>query len=66
MFLKNIPTEFLRRIPKADLHVHLGGSMRLSTLIELAKKEHVKLPAYTEKVSAKKYLRTAMLRWKNI
>ncbi len=43
-----VPTEFLQRIPKADLHVHLGGSMRLKTLIELARKEHVKLPAYTE------------------
>lgn len=47
--LKNIPLEFLQQIPKADLHVHLGGSMRLSTLIELAKKQKIKLPSYTEK-----------------
>ena len=43
-----IPSEFLQRIPKADLHVHLDGSLRLSTLIELAQKEGVELPAYTE------------------
>ncbi|WP_428060129.1 adenosine deaminase family protein [Candidatus Avelusimicrobium stercoris] len=46
--MMNIPSEFLKRIPKADLHVHLDGSLRLSTLIELAKKEGVELPAYTE------------------
>ena len=44
----HIPSAFLKRVPKTDLHVHLDGSMRLSTLIELAKKERVKLPAYTE------------------
>ena len=47
--MKRVPTEFLKRIPKADLHVHLDGSLRLSTLIELAKKEGVALPDYTEK-----------------
>lgn len=47
--MNNINSEFIRRIPKADLHVHLDGSLRLSTLIELAKKEGVELPAYTEK-----------------
>ncbi len=47
--MKRVPVEFLKRIPKADLHVHLDGSLRLSTLIELAKKEGVALPAYTEK-----------------
>lgn len=46
--MMNIPSEFLKRIPKADLHVHLDGSLRLSTLIELAQKEGVELPAYTE------------------
>ena len=44
----HIPASFLRRIPKADLHVHLDGSLRLSTLIELAQAKGVKLPAYTE------------------
>ncbi len=45
----HIPAAFLRQIPKADLHVHLDGSLRLTTLIELAKAQGVKLPAYTEK-----------------
>ena len=39
---------FLKSIPKTDLHVHLDGSLRLSTLIELAQQEGVVLPAYTE------------------
>ncbi len=40
--------DFLLKIPKADLHLHLDGSLRLKTLIELAKKDNIKLPAYTE------------------
>ncbi|MCK4311721.1 MAG: adenosine deaminase, partial [Candidatus Cloacimonetes bacterium] len=40
--------EFIEKLPKADLHVHLDGSMRISTIIELAKKQKVKLPAYDE------------------
>ncbi len=43
-----ITPEFIRRIPKTDLHVHLDGSLRIGTLIELAKKEHIELPAYDE------------------
>ena len=43
-----ISTEFIRRIPKTDLHLHLDGSLRIPTLIELAKKQRVKLPSYTE------------------
>ena len=42
------PADFIRAIPKTDLHVHLDGSLRLSTLIELAKQKGVKLPAETE------------------
>jgi len=44
---KNIH-EFLARIPKTDLHVHLDGSLRVSTLIELAKAGNIELPSYTE------------------
>ncbi len=43
-----IPDEFLVALPKTDLHVHLDGSLRLGTLIELAEQYHVELPAYTE------------------
>ena len=38
--------EFLRAIPKTDLHVHLDGSLRLATLIELAKSQAVELPSF--------------------
>jgi adenosine deaminase len=40
--------EFIRKIPKTDLHVHLDGSLRLGTLIELAKERKVDLPSKTE------------------
>ncbi len=40
--------DFLTDIPKTDLHVHLDGSLRVSTLIELAKAGNIKLPSYTE------------------
>ena len=39
--------DFLKAIPKVDLHVHLDGSIRLSTLIELAKEHKIKLPSYS-------------------
>jgi adenosine deaminase len=44
----NYSKDFLRAVPKSDLHVHLDGSLRLSTLIELARKRKVELPSYTE------------------
>lgn len=40
--------KFIQEIPKTDLHVHLDGSLRLSTLIELAKAARITLPSYTE------------------
>jgi adenosine deaminase len=47
--MKNrISPEFIRAIPKTDLHLHLDGSLRLKTLIELAREAKVKLPSYTE------------------
>ena len=42
--------DFLKKLPKSDLHLHLDGSMRLSTLIEMAKARNVTLPSYTELV----------------
>lgn len=40
---------FINEIPKSDVHVHLGGSVRVSTLIDLSKEMGLELPAYTEK-----------------
>ena len=45
---RNLPSrELIAALPKSDLHVHLDGSLRLETLIELAKKYKVKLPSST-------------------
>ncbi|MFI4943515.1 MAG: adenosine deaminase, partial [Burkholderiales bacterium] len=39
--------ELIRRLPKTDLHVHLDGSLRLASLIDLARERKVPLPAET-------------------
>jgi adenosine deaminase len=38
----------IRALPKADLHVHLDGSLRVGTLIDLARQRKVALPSFTE------------------
>lgn len=43
-----ITEDFVRSIPKTELHVHLDGSLRIPTLIELAKRNKIKLPSMTE------------------
>ena len=40
-----LPIELIQKLPKTDLHVHLDGSVRIPTLIELAKKYKVDLPS---------------------
>src|SRR6516165_756105 len=39
--------ELIRRLPKTDLHVHLDGSLRLASLIDLARARKVALPSET-------------------
>ncbi|MCR4296795.1 MAG: adenosine deaminase family protein [Elusimicrobia bacterium] len=43
-----ITPEFIAAIPKSDLHLHLDGSLRLKTLIEMAREAKVKLPSYSD------------------
>ncbi|MDA3924725.1 MAG: adenosine deaminase family protein [Kiritimatiellae bacterium] len=38
--------ELIKSVPKSELHSHLDGSMRASTLIELAREQGVELPSY--------------------
>jgi len=40
--------QFIQKIPKTDLHLHLDGSLRLSTLIEFARQDNIPLPSYEE------------------
>jgi adenosine deaminase len=41
-----LPFELLQKLPKTDLHCHLDGSLRLDTVLDLAKKQGVKLPTF--------------------
>jgi adenosine deaminase len=36
---------YIRALPKVELHVHLEGSIRPETLLKLAERNHVALPA---------------------
>lgn len=42
-----VTSALIEALPKSDLHTHLDGSMRLETLIELAREQQVELPSYT-------------------
>ena len=39
--------DFIRRMPKVELHVHLEGSIKAETLLQLARRNGVSLPAET-------------------
>ena len=43
-----INLDLIRSMPKTDLHCHLDGSLRLSTIIDLAAEQGVSLPATDE------------------
>lgn len=43
-----VTLEEIRALPKCDLHCHLDGSLRIGTVIELAREHGVKLPTYDE------------------
>ena len=43
--LFEITSEFVRSIPKADLHCHLDGSLRPDTILDLARIDGIPLPA---------------------
>ncbi len=46
--MSKISESFIRKIPKSDLHVHLDGSLRMASLIEMAKEANMELPSCEE------------------
>lgn len=40
-----LPLTFFEQLPKTDLHVHLDGSLRLGTILDLAERANVELPS---------------------
>jgi len=45
--MQKLSLEDLQRLPKTDLHVHLDGSLRITTILDLAREQGVVLPADT-------------------
>jgi adenosine deaminase len=43
----HVPFEVFQALPKTDLHVHLDGSLRTETILELAAEGNIDLPATT-------------------
>lgn len=48
--MKHIPRKLIEQMPKTDLHCHFDGSIRINTVIELARKNHVELFSYEPEV----------------
>ena len=38
--------DLLARLPKVDLHLHLDGSVKPETILDLARKQGIELPVY--------------------
>ena len=43
-----ISQELIRSLPKAELHCHLDGSMRVATILDLAREQDIELPYDSE------------------
>ncbi len=50
--MENDPPASVKRLPKVDLHRHLEGSLRLDTLVEIARREGLDLPQDRQALSS--------------
>ena len=40
-----VPDALIRALPKTDLHLHLDGSLRLQSILDLGREQGIRLPA---------------------
>ena len=52
-------SEIINKLPKAELHCHLDGSLRIKTIIELAEIQGVELPSKNEDDLLKIYVESS-------
>ena len=46
--MKKLTNKLIKKLPKVELHCHLDGSLRVDTIIDLAKKNNIDLPTVDE------------------
>lgn len=51
--MQEVTQALIQELPKTDLHVHLDGSLRLTTMLDIAEQDGIKLPAQTPEELAK-------------
>ena len=44
--MNSISLELIKKLPKVELHCHLDGSLRINTIIDIAKRNKIKIPSY--------------------
>jgi len=44
--MRKLTLELIKQLPKVELHCHLDGSLRVDTIIDLAKKNDIDLPTF--------------------
>ena len=56
-------TTFIRRMPKAELHVHLESTMEPALRLELARRNGVDFPYRTSEETAATYVYLDIMMW---
>ena len=55
------PIEFIKKTPKAELHLHIEGTLEPEHLFELAKRNHIQIPfADINLSSSRRHARTPL------
>ena len=47
--MNKLTLKLIKQLPKVELHCHLDGSLRVDTIIDLAKKNNIDLPNIDKK-----------------